>query len=227
MLIAAFVSDLYERQPTSSNCHHQIQRPFFTISLRIHYYRSHQGDIRHWRRLAKGRKVELGLGVVERLIPVFFLLHFSVIRCRRRSEREIQDNSPIIVSSSGAKSHEVTIESSVPVSSSGVVTLPPTRTYPFDLVFGPEADQAMIYHDVVAPMLREVLHRYNCTLFAYVRLARAKRTSLRLLSQTSVLIYMQVHNAGRLDAHTNGQSIGPGRHDSSNSLRLSMSSKRL
>lgn len=49
----------------------------------------------------------------------------------------------------------------------GVVTLPPTRTYPFDLVFGPEADQAMIYHDVVSPMLDEVLQGYNCTLFAY------------------------------------------------------------
>jgi Kinesin-like protein len=90
-----------------------------------------------------------------------------VIRCRRRSEREIQDNTPIIVSSSGAKSHEVSIETAVPVSSLGLVTLPPLRTYPFDLVFGPEADQAMIYHDVVSPMLDEVLMGYNCTLFAY------------------------------------------------------------
>ena len=90
-----------------------------------------------------------------------------VIRCRRRSDREIQENSPIIVSSQGAKSKEVTIETSAPVSSLGVVTLPPTRTYPFDLVFGPEADQAMIYHDVVNPLLHEVLTGYNCTLFAY------------------------------------------------------------
>lgn len=90
-----------------------------------------------------------------------------VIRCRRRSDREIQENSPIIVSSHGAKSKEVTIETSAPVSSLGVVTLPPTRTYPFDLVFGPEADQAMIYHDVVNPLLDEVLTGYNCTLFAY------------------------------------------------------------
>src|ERR1700722_1054596 len=67
-----------------------------------------------------------------------------VIRCRRRSEREVQDNSPIIVSSSGPKSQEVTIETAAPVSSLGVVALPPTRTYPFDLVFGPEADQAVI-----------------------------------------------------------------------------------
>lgn len=90
-----------------------------------------------------------------------------VIRCRRRSEREIQDNSPIIVSSDGAKSKDVSIEASVPVSSMGVVTLPPLRKYPFDSVFGPEADQAMIYHEVVAPMLEEVLMGYNCTLFAY------------------------------------------------------------
>ncbi len=90
-----------------------------------------------------------------------------VIRCRRRSAREIQENSPIIISSSGAKSKEISIETSAPVSSLGIVTLPPLRTYPFDRVFGPEADQAMIYHDVVSPMLEEVLMGYNCTLFAY------------------------------------------------------------
>ncbi|KAL0946870.1 hypothetical protein HGRIS_013036 [Hohenbuehelia grisea] len=89
------------------------------------------------------------------------------IRCRRRSEREIQDNSPIIVSSAGAKSKEVSIETSAPVSSLGIVTLPPVRTYPYDLVFGPEADQALIYHEVVAPMLEQVTMGYNCTLFAY------------------------------------------------------------
>ena len=90
-----------------------------------------------------------------------------VIRCRRRSDREVQENSPIIVSSDAAKSKEISIEASVPLSSLGVVTLPPSRTYPFDLVFGPEADQAMIYHDVVSPMLDQVLMGYNCTLFAY------------------------------------------------------------
>ncbi|KAF9454509.1 kinesin-domain-containing protein [Macrolepiota fuliginosa MF-IS2] len=90
-----------------------------------------------------------------------------VIRCRRRSDREVQENSPIIVSSSGAKSKEISIELGAPQSSLGIVTLPPIRTYPFDLVFGPEADQALIYHDVVSPMLEEVLTGYNCTLFAY------------------------------------------------------------
>lgn len=77
------------------------------------------------------------------------------------------ENSPIIVASNGAKSKEISIETGAPQSSLGVVTLPPLRTYPFDLVFGPEADQAMIYHDVVSPMLEEVITGYNCTLFAY------------------------------------------------------------
>lgn len=90
-----------------------------------------------------------------------------VIRSRRRSPREIQETSPIILSSDGPKSHQITIETSTPISSLGVVTLPPTRTYPFDLVFGPEADQAMVYNDVVNPMLEEVMQGYNCTLFAY------------------------------------------------------------
>lgn len=90
-----------------------------------------------------------------------------VLRCRRRSEREILDSSPMIVSSNGAKSTQVSIETTAPTSTLGVVTLPPIRTYPFDLVFGPEADQALIYHEVVAPMLEQVITGYNCTLFAY------------------------------------------------------------
>lgn len=90
-----------------------------------------------------------------------------VIRCRRRSQREIEDNSPIIVTSNGAKSNQLSIETSAPTSTLGIVTLPPSRTYPFDLVFGPEADQASIYHDVVSPMLDQVVMGYNCTLFAY------------------------------------------------------------
>lgn len=90
-----------------------------------------------------------------------------VLRCRVRSEREIQANSPGIVQIDSAKTKELTIETSAPTSSLGIVTLPPTRTYPFDLVFGPEATQSMIYHDVVGPMLDEVMMGYNCTLFAY------------------------------------------------------------
>ncbi|KAJ4469403.1 kinesin [Lentinula edodes] len=102
-----------------------------------------------------------------------------IIRCRRRSDREVQENSPIIVNSKGAKSNQVSIETTAPVSTLGVVTLPPVRTYPFDLVYGPEADQAMIYHDVVGPMLQQVLEGYNCTLFAYGQTGTGKTYTMQ------------------------------------------------
>jgi kinesin family protein 11 len=62
---------------------------------------------------------------------------------------------------------EVVIQTSAPKTVLGVTTPADTRTYPFDRVFGFAADQAMIYKEVVEPMLSEVLMGYNCTLFAY------------------------------------------------------------
>lgn len=41
------------------------------------------------------------------------------------------------------------------------------KTYSFDHVFAPEADQGMLYQSVVVPVLNEVLSGYNCTIFAY------------------------------------------------------------
>ncbi|PWN27489.1 kinesin-domain-containing protein [Jaminaea rosea] len=58
--------------------------------------------------------------------------------------------------------------SSIP--SSSLVTpadAPREKTYNFDNVFGPEADQGMIYQTVVTPVLQEVMSGYNCTIFAY------------------------------------------------------------
>ena len=79
--------------------------------------------------------------------------HIKVIlHCRGCSEWEIQENSPTIVQIEGTKNKDLTIETSTPVSSLGMVTLPPTQTYPLDLVFSPEAIQSMIYHDIVGPI---------------------------------------------------------------------------
>ncbi|EMC94377.1 hypothetical protein BAUCODRAFT_35587 [Baudoinia panamericana UAMH 10762] len=41
------------------------------------------------------------------------------------------------------------------------------KTYQFDKVFSPAADQGMIFEEVVAPILDEVLAGFNCTIFAY------------------------------------------------------------
>ncbi|KAG9032021.1 kinesin motor protein cin8 [Tulasnella sp. JGI-2019a] len=102
-----------------------------------------------------------------------------VVRCRIRSEREINENSAIIVSTQGARSEEITIETAIPTSNLGIYSPPPTRTYPFDRVFGPEADQTMIYNDVVQPLLDEVVSGYNCTLFAYGQTGTGKTYTMQ------------------------------------------------
>lgn len=72
-----------------------------------------------------------------------------VVRCRGRSEREIRESSVVVVSTPGGlRGREIAL-------SMGPLALN-NKTYSFDRVFGPEADQAMIYDDVVAPMLEEV-----------------------------------------------------------------------
>ncbi|KAF4615319.1 hypothetical protein D9613_003074 [Agrocybe pediades] len=100
-----------------------------------------------------------------------------ILRCRGRTEREL--NSPSVVDIAGAKSKDLTIETTPPVSSLGLANPPGTRTYPFDLVFGPEATQSMIYHDVVGPMLKEVMDGYNCTLFAYGQTGTGKTYTMQ------------------------------------------------
>lgn len=158
-------------------------------------------------RTAAASQQRLASGEAETNIKV-------VIRCRRRSEREIQDNSPIIVTTNGARAEGITIETSAPSTSLGVVTLPTTRTYPFDMVFGPEADQATIYHDVVHPMLEEVLMGYNCTLFAYGQTGTGKTCVLRGFDVHDLIFSIQPYNAGRARDYAVGQPFRTGGHDS-------------
>lgn len=51
----------------------------------------------------------------------------------------------------------------------GAAPTPATRTYDFGdrHVFGPDANQSMLYLDVAKPILLEVLQGYNGTIFAY------------------------------------------------------------
>ncbi|KIO18808.1 hypothetical protein M407DRAFT_31522 [Tulasnella calospora MUT 4182] len=102
-----------------------------------------------------------------------------VVRCRIRSEREITDGSSIVVSTQGARSEEITVETGSATSNMGIYTQAPTKTYPFDRVFGPEADQAMIYNDVVQPILEEVIQGYNCTVFAYGQTGTGKTYTMQ------------------------------------------------
>lgn len=71
-----------------------------------------------------------------------------VVRCRGRSDREVRENSGVVVSTDGVKGKIVELSMGPNASSN--------KTYHFDKVFSPAADQAMIYDDVVTPLLDEV-----------------------------------------------------------------------
>ncbi|KAI9832620.1 MAG: kinesin motor protein cin8 [Phylliscum demangeonii] len=82
-----------------------------------------------------------------------------VVRCRGRSEREVRENSGVVLATDGLKGR--TLELSMGPNSLA------NKTYLFDRVFSPAADQSMIYEEVVTPMLDEMLRGFNCTIFAY------------------------------------------------------------
>lgn len=71
-----------------------------------------------------------------------------VVRCRGRNEREVSENSAVVVSTKGVKGNVVEL-------SMGPNALT-NKTYNFDRVFSQAADQSVLYDDVVAPILDEV-----------------------------------------------------------------------
>ena len=77
-----------------------------------------------------------------------------VVRCRGRNEREVKENSAVVVTSDGVKGKAVEL-------SMGPNALS-NKTYTFDRVFSPAADQSMIFDDVVKPILDEVWIEVSC-----------------------------------------------------------------
>ncbi|KAF1841521.1 kinesin heavy chain [Cucurbitaria berberidis CBS 394.84] len=82
-----------------------------------------------------------------------------VVRCRGRNDREVRENSGVVVSTNGIKGSTVDL-------SMGPNALS-NKTYQFDKVFSPAADQNTVFDEVVSPILDEVLGGFNCTIFAY------------------------------------------------------------
>jgi len=74
-----------------------------------------------------------------------------VVRCRGRNEREVRENSGVVFSMVDG-----------PMGKSVELSMGPTalsnKTYHFDKVFSPAADQSMVYDEVVTPILKEVCH---------------------------------------------------------------------
>jgi kinesin family protein 11 len=86
----------------------------------------------------------------------------------------------LVASAAGTRGTSVTLTNPSTTLSTLVsaTAVPVTKTYnfgerletgknPLGNVFGPDADQGMLYNDVAKPILHQVLQGYNCTIFAY------------------------------------------------------------
>lgn len=71
-----------------------------------------------------------------------------VVRCRGRNKREIKENSGVVLSTEGVNGTTVDL-------SMGPNALS-NKTYGFDKVFSPAADQTIVFDDVVLPIVNEV-----------------------------------------------------------------------
>ena len=71
-----------------------------------------------------------------------------VVRCRGRNDREVRENSGVVVSTDGVRGTRVDL-------SMGPSALS-NKAYQFDKVFSPAADQGMLFDEVVTPILDEV-----------------------------------------------------------------------
>lgn len=91
-----------------------------------------------------------------------------VVRCRGRNDREVRENSGVVVTTDGLRGKSVEL-------SMGPSALS-NKTYTFDHVFSPAADQIMIFDEVVTPILDEVgfknglLHSEKLTIIGPFRL---------------------------------------------------------
>lgn len=71
-----------------------------------------------------------------------------VVRCRGRNDREIKENSGVVLATEGVSGKQVDL-------SMGPNALS-NKTYAFDRVFSPAADQTAVFEESVLPIVNEV-----------------------------------------------------------------------
>ncbi|XP_072958976.1 kinesin-like protein KIN-5B isoform X2 [Typha angustifolia] len=82
-----------------------------------------------------------------------------ILRCRPLNDEEQKLNLQKVISCN-EQSKEVTVLQSL-------VNKQVDRTFTFDKVFGPKAQQRSIYDHAISPIVNDVLEGYNCTIFAF------------------------------------------------------------
>ncbi|GAA5954378.1 hypothetical protein JCM10213_005365 [Rhodosporidiobolus nylandii] len=110
-----------------------------------------------------------------------------VVRCRGTSPSEVERGVRVVAEVKATRGTEVKLVDPNPAvssssggsSSSTALGQAQTKTWDFGeraqegaaeprgTVYGPDADQGMLYNDVAKPILQQVLQGYNCTIFAY------------------------------------------------------------
>lgn len=87
-----------------------------------------------------------------------------VVRCRGRNAKETSIKSTVVVNVEDEEGTEVVLN---PTNDTGVSAQLNSKTYSFDKVFGPIADQQAIFDKVATPLFNEFLKGYNCTMLVY------------------------------------------------------------
>ncbi|XP_010253301.1 PREDICTED: kinesin-like protein KIN-5B isoform X2 [Nelumbo nucifera] len=82
-----------------------------------------------------------------------------ILRCRPLIDEELRLNTPKLISCNEQR-REVTVLQSI-------ANKQIDRSFAFDKVFGPKAQQRSIYDHAISPIVNEVLEGFNCTIFAY------------------------------------------------------------
>lgn len=117
-----------------------------------------------------------------------------VVRCRGRSQREVKENSTVVVKANGVKGTQVDL-------SMGPNALS-NKTYTFDRVYSPAADQSMIFDDTVKPILDEVSLRAGIGAACRHQLTEtvdAFRIQLHNIRVRSNRNWKNLHNVWRYD----------------------------
>lgn len=87
------------------------------------------------------------------------------VRCRGRNEREIKAKSSVVVSVPDVTgSNEVSINTTGDV---GITAQINSKTYTVDEVFGPSANQSLVFQKIAEPLFADFIKGYNCTVLVY------------------------------------------------------------
>lgn len=87
------------------------------------------------------------------------------VRCRGRNEKEVKARSSVVVAVPDVTgTNEVSINTT---GDTGITAQINSKTYTVDKVFGPSADQLLIFKVIAEPLFQDFIKGYNCTVLVY------------------------------------------------------------